>query len=441
MNLRLLLRTGAYRSIAVNAGSLIGTTAVTSGLGFLYWLLAARLFSPGAVGLASALISAMVLLGYLGMLGLGTMLMGELPNHRGRESPLILTAFLASGLAGLVLGALFAMIAPSFIADFRPLRSSAGMVMVFGLGVALSSATMVTDQALIGLLRGTAQFGRNAVFAVVKLLALGLVAMWLSQSTGFAIYVTWIIGNVVSTAAIGITGAVRGWFDITARPEWSALRALRRAALGHHALNLALQLPVLGLPIVVTATLTAAYNAYFYVAWTAAFSFIWVAPAALSVVLYAVSSKTPAALGRAIRFTVGASLAIGLLANLILPFFGNRILELFGHAYTTHAGVSLQILALAVFPLIVKDHFVNLRRLERKLAGTAAWIAGAGALELVGGAIGARIDGLAGLSVAWTAVICLEAIVMAPSVYRAIRQDSRHHVARRLRPAGVESER
>lgn len=441
MTLLSKLRTGTNRSIAVNAGSLIGTTAVTSGLGFVYWLVAARLFAPGDVGLASASISAMTLLGYLGMLGLGTMLMGELPNHRGRESPLIVTAFLVSGFAGLVLGVLFALAAPSLIADFRPFRSSVGMVMVFALGVGLSSATMVADQALVGVLRGSVQFGRNAVFAVVKLLALGVAAVWLYQRTGVAIYVTWIVGNLVSIAAVAFAGSVRGWFHLTARPQWSALGGLRRSAFGHHALNLTLQLPVLGLPIVVTATLTAAFNAYFYVAWMVAVSFIWVAPAALSVVLYAVSSKTPAALGRAIRFTVGISLVAGVLANLAIPVIGDWILGLFGRPYVAHAGGSLQILALAVFPLIVKDHFVNLCRLDRQLATAAAWIAAAGTLELIGGALGARFDGLTGLSVGWTAVICIEAIVMAPRVYRALRIDSRHSVSPRLRPASADSER
>ena len=74
-------RTSARRAILVNAGSLVGTTAVTAGLGFVYWLVAARVFPPGVVGLASALISAMSLLGFVGMLGLGSLLMGELPRQ------------------------------------------------------------------------------------------------------------------------------------------------------------------------------------------------------------------------------------------------------------------------------------------------------------------------------------------------------------------------
>ena len=68
----------------MNAGSLIGTTAVTSGLGFAFWWLAARMFSTEAVGLASAIISTMTLLGSASILGLGTLLIAELPKQRGK---------------------------------------------------------------------------------------------------------------------------------------------------------------------------------------------------------------------------------------------------------------------------------------------------------------------------------------------------------------------
>jgi O-antigen/teichoic acid export membrane protein len=72
----------------VNTGSLVGTTTVTSVLGFVYWWLAARQFSPEAVGLSSASVSAMTLLATGCVLGLGTLLVGELPRRqdKGRDN-------------------------------------------------------------------------------------------------------------------------------------------------------------------------------------------------------------------------------------------------------------------------------------------------------------------------------------------------------------------
>jgi O-antigen/teichoic acid export membrane protein len=415
--------TTTNRAVVVNAGSLVGTTVVTAGLGFIYWIVAAHGFAASAVGLASASISAMTLLGYVGMLGLGTLLMGELPHQKGREGSLVSAAVLLSGFAGFVLGLLFAAFASALAPDFRPLQEAPALMAAFAAGVALTSSSLVIDQALIGLLLGGLQLGRNAVFATVKLAALFLASLWLTQRTGVAIYLTWALGNLVSMLALAAAATALGRLRFPVRPQWAILRDLGRAALGHHALNLALQLPVLGAPIVVTVILTAAFNAYFYVAWMVAFSFVWVGPAALSFVLYTVVSKTPAALGRTIRFTLALSLAAAVISNLLVPWTGGPALRLFGASYATHAGASLQVLVLTVFPLIVKDHYVSLWRLDGRLGRAAATIGAAGVLELVGAAAGAYLGGLLGLCLGWGGVICIEALFMAPMVYRAAKGD------------------
>src|SRR6266853_1606802 len=99
-------------SIIVNAGSLVATTGVNSVLGFVYWWLAAKQFLPEAIGFASAAISAMTLLGTLSVLGLGTLLIGELPRHSGKEGSLISAALILVGGVGVGTGIVFAIVAP-----------------------------------------------------------------------------------------------------------------------------------------------------------------------------------------------------------------------------------------------------------------------------------------------------------------------------------------
>ena len=102
------------RVMLVNAGSLVATSAVTSVLGFTYWWLAARQFPPQVVGLASATISAMTLLGTFAMLGLGTLLIGELPRQKGKAASLISTVLIVAGGVGGVLGIIFAVVIARF---------------------------------------------------------------------------------------------------------------------------------------------------------------------------------------------------------------------------------------------------------------------------------------------------------------------------------------
>jgi O-antigen/teichoic acid export membrane protein len=88
-------------------------------LGFGYWWLAVRMFPPQAIGFASAAISAMTLLGTIGILGLGTLLVGELPRQAGNEGPLISTALLVAGAVVGCLGIAFAIVAPLLSTDFQ----------------------------------------------------------------------------------------------------------------------------------------------------------------------------------------------------------------------------------------------------------------------------------------------------------------------------------
>ncbi len=413
--MKMLLGRILNRAIVANASSLVGTTLVTSGLGFVYWWLAARQFPPEAVGLAVAAIAPMMLLANIAMLGLGTLLMGELPRQRGNEGPLITTALVVAGAAGAALGFVFAILAPILSTELQPLANSAASAGLFAVGVSLTTITLVLDQSLIGLLRGDLQLGRNALFALAKLLALIPASLWFASGHGLAIYATWVFGNLISL--IVLAGLVKGKASIH-RPQWGLLRPIGRDALSHHALNLTLQAPGLSLPIVVTLMLSTAATAYFYTNWMVA-GFVFIAPFALSLALYATGSADPDKFAHQVRFTLGLSLAIGLLGNLVLWLGADLILRLFGAAYADHGSPSLRILAFGVWPLIIKDHYVAVCRASRRVGGAALLVAAGGAVELVMAGVGALIGGLEGLTLGWLAAICFEAAVMLRGVYDA----------------------
>ncbi|HEY8597925.1 MAG TPA: hypothetical protein VIL85_05810, partial [Thermomicrobiales bacterium] len=154
----------AFRDIVANAGSLVGTTAVTALLGFVYWWVAARFFAPDEVGFAAASISAMQLLGAVGTVGCGTLLIGEFARHRTGAIVLTSTLLAATGAVGLLLGGGFALLAPRLADDLEPLASNPANIGLFAIGTALTTAALILDQAVLGLGRGSFQFWRNALF-------------------------------------------------------------------------------------------------------------------------------------------------------------------------------------------------------------------------------------------------------------------------------------
>ena len=188
----------ANQIIILNTGSLIGTWGVTSSLGFVYWWLATHEFSPQVVGLGSASISAMMLIGTFCLMGLGTLLITELPRQPEQAGSLISTALIVVCVVGACAGTLFALVAPLISVNFSSLSSNISTILLFALGVSLTSITMVLDQALIGLLKGNVQLWRNGLFALGKLIVLFLVSHLFLGKEETTIYATWVVGNVVS---------------------------------------------------------------------------------------------------------------------------------------------------------------------------------------------------------------------------------------------------
>ena len=407
------------RGIVANAGSLVGTTAVNSALGFAYWWLAARLFSAHDVGLAAASIAAMSLLGTLGVLGFGTLLIGELPRRAADQlAPLIGTTALTAGAAGLLLGLGFARSAALVADNLAPLAAGWGVSLLFALGVGLTALVSVLDQALIGLGQGGTQLGRNALFAAAKLVAILPTGLLVAGRFEPAVYATWVVGLVASLGWLMWRAFARGQAPRDYRPQPRLLRGLGRAAVAHHFLNIALQLSSLALPLLVTALLSSATNAYFYTAWMLA-GFIFVGPIALSIALYAAAETSPEALASKLRFTLIAATGIGIAANVALDIAATPLLRLFGDDYAAHAARPLVLIGLGIFPLIVKDHYVAICRIQGRVASAATLIALGSVLELGLAAFGAWRGDLIGLACGWLVGVTVQALLMAPALYRA----------------------
>jgi O-antigen/teichoic acid export membrane protein len=406
-----------HSAILSNAGSMVIAVGSTSLLGAAFWWLAARHFPQHSVGVAGAAVSAMTLLGFAATIGLGTVLMGELPRREGQAHGLLNAALEISATVGAVLGLVFALLAPFVSSGFDPLRQSWLSVFIFATGVGLTAMTLVLDQALIGLLRGGLQLTRNIVFAGVKLLLLLIVAGLAASHGGMGIYAAWAFGALLSLVVL-IPFYRRQLEPLSS--DFRDLHSLRLDAANHHAFNLALRAPDLLLPVMVLIVLSPELNASFYIAWMIA-SLLFGIPQSLSTVLFAVGSGDPTELERRFRFTLAVSFGAGILAVLFLLAAGEPLLGLFGASYAEQATVAVQILALGVFPETVRTHFVAVRRLNRRIGPALPLVWGGATLEIAGGIIGALVtDTLTGVAVGWLIAICLESSVMSRDVWRMV---------------------
>lgn len=412
-------RTERAGVILTATGSLVITWGITSALGFVYWWAVVRTYSPTVVGLASAGISAMLLLGRLTITGLGTSLAGVLPHHFGSRTGLVAASLAVAAGAGAVLGLVFAVGAAFLSQEWRPLFGDPLVTGLFAIGVSLTATGVVLDQALVSLDLAALQLLRNAIFALGKLVVIVLAASALGDLAGIIVG-SWIAGEMLALASLVVVFRRRGMWTLPVAFEWRTVAGLGRNALGHNALTVARQAPALVMPILVTVVLSANANAAFYVALILATAPQVVASAA-TFTLYAVGSRSPDALRHQLRLTFVTSIGtvgVGLAALLLL---GGWILSLFGPTYRAEAGASLALLAVLSVPLVVKDHWIAIERISQGVYRASLILALGGLLEIVAAYIGAVNGGLVGLTTGWLLVTGLEAVFMLPKVYGALR--------------------
>lgn len=399
-----------------NAGSLFATTGLTSVFGFVFWVIAAREFSPQAVGYGSATVSAMTLLGTIGMFGLGTMLLGELPRITTRGG-LFTAALLVSGIGSLVLGFAFPPLAQACGAHFPGIIGSPARLVLFAVGVSVSGAMMVLDEGTIGLLRGGVVLTRNLVLSLVKLIALPVVALVLHDGFGVGLELAWVVGMIVSLLPAALM-LRRGGARILHRPDWAQLRRLRNVALAHNWLNLAIQTPPRLIPVLVTVVVSPSANAAFYVAWML-INFLYMVPASLSTVLFAIASAAPEVIAEKLRFVLRLSLLIGLPAMAVLAAGAKLALGLFGASYAHAATVPLLLLVITYIPGLTKTQYIAVCRATNRVTRAAVVLTIAALAELGAVVLGGRLGGLNGLTLGYLCVTVIEGIVTAPTVLRA----------------------
>jgi O-antigen/teichoic acid export membrane protein len=406
-----------------NAGSLAATTGMTSIFGFVFTIVAARMFSPNAVGWGNAAINAMQLFGTIGMFGLGTMLIGELPKRKGDRGGLFAASVSTSFIGSVILGLIFAIVVGMYFSNSLPgVGSTLGEVLLFVVGTALTGATMVFDEGTIGMLRGGVQLWRNMSLSAIKLAALPITAFLLHDKFGVGLSVSYVLGIIGSLIPASIM-LVRGGSRLYHRPDWGSLRRLLPVAINHNWLNLAMATPSRIIPIVVVVAVGSDKGAVFYVAWMIT-ALLFMVPVHLGTVLFALASASPQVVAEKLRFVLRVSLLIGLPVMAVLAIGAHFMLGLYdspkNHFIYSHLGtVPLWLLVIGYIPQMPRAQFIAVSRATNRVGQAAGLICFFASCEIGSIFIGGKLGGLDGLSFAYLGVLCMEGLITAPTVLRA----------------------
>ncbi|PBB16800.1 oligosaccharide flippase family protein [Mesorhizobium sp. WSM4313] len=401
-------------TLVTNSGALAIGTIAMAGLGFVYWWLAARLFPPEVIGNAAALLSVMGFVGLLGEAGLGTLLIGEIVRHPGRERGLVAAAACVGVALAVGLALLFVLGEASRNSPTRPIDAA------FVLGCALTVLSFVGDQAFLGSLRSTGRMIRQVLFSTFKLMLIGAAAA-AGYASNATILMTWVAGLLASW--IGADLLTRGGARrLVGPPDFQLLHTLRRKVFDHYALDVTVQAPSVIMPYLVLVLLSPSINAAFVPLWMLV-SMASLLPATMTTVLFPVIRASPKQFRHNITVSLTTSLLFSLVCAAFVFTYSQEILALFNPAYPKIASSSLRFLGFSLLGSTLKFHACTLARLGDRMRKASRWFALGGLLELCFVVMGARLDGLQGLVVGWTLALSIEGVCATLSLALAMKQD------------------
>jgi colanic acid/amylovoran biosynthesis protein len=342
--LRDLARRARRDPLVRNSFFLMATSVATAGFGFAFWLVNARVYSPGDIGVASTVLSAVSLLSYLSLLGLNNLVVrsGDRPGAGGLLSAAVLAVTGVSAVLGLV----YAGLAPLLAAEVRRALGGPVAVLAFVLLGTAATVNVLTDSAFIA--RRAAHYNlavdaflQGGVKLALSLLLVGLGSFGLIVSSGIAV--------AISAAASLVLLRRRLAVRLTWRPPWSRLRAGMAFSAGTYVSSVLGLTPLLVVPAIVLARLGDRQAGYYFITFQMA-TLLYALAYAVGESMFAEGSR-----GRDLAEVRRRSGAVMLLvvggAAAGFELVGPLLLRVFGDGYLDAGLEPLRLLALGAVPV------------------------------------------------------------------------------------------
>ncbi len=346
-------------SLYRNSFFLMLTTAIVSGLGFVFWLITARLFSTEEIGLATTLISTMNLIAILSLLGFNTAFIRFLPRSKFMNEE-INTGLMLTGAAGLLFGFCFVVfvgvLSPKLSFIQNPLLGT-----IFVLFSGFSALNILIESIFLAYRRTHYTLAINSIHSSLKLgfpfLFIGMGPIGIFAAAALAQGIGFILGLILVVKRFGYRPHLRFYVDVVQR--------IWRYSTVNYTASVFNLLPMSVLPIIITNQLGATSAAYFYISMMVG-NLLYVIPWSIARSLFAEGSHNEDGVrSHAVRsFQINTLLLLP--AVLAVVVFSPFVLGIFGHDYANESSVHfLWLIALSAIPIAVTSSFNALLQIKK----------------------------------------------------------------------------
>lgn len=352
-----------------NAYALMLSTAFTSGLGLLYWILAARFYPPDVVGLNAAVVATLTFLAGVAQLPSMNVMLRFLPVAGTSTRRLVGRAYLLSMLGAAAIGALFLLSINLWTPALNFLREDGWLALWFVVGVVAWCLFALQDNVLTGLRQAIYVPLENAPYALAKI---GLLIWFAGAIPAYGILASWTFPLLVILPPVN--------YFIFRRLIPQHVRAAAGQSLGFSLRQIVYYMGgnSLGaifllaatrlLPLLVTNQAGAQANAYFYLPWTIASSLKLIVANMTTSFTVEVARDVSKLRAYSYRFLLHTT-ALLALPVLAMWFGAPYILQISGAEYAAEGTQVMRLLTLAVIPSIIVSLYLGIARVRQQIAG------------------------------------------------------------------------
>jgi O-antigen/teichoic acid export membrane protein len=396
--------------------ALVLSSGITSVLGLVYWILVARLYAPATVGVNSAVLSTMTLLGTAAQLNMGNALLRFVPVAGRQVRALVVGCYAVAIVVAASAGAVFALGASWWAPDLYAAFGGSQLLAFFVVSAPIWTMFVIQDYVLPAIKRATLVPLENLVFSVLKIVLLGGAAA-LGMSSGIALSWVAATGVIVLIVTVYLVRTLRGRTENEPAGGTSvSVRDLASFVRSDYLGVVFLLAAVFGLPLIVLARLGPEAAAVYGVVWQIAYAFYLVVNG-MGQSLVAHVAAEPHRLEAASRSMITKAMTLLVPSVLGCAVLAHPVLSLFGATYADEGSLLLALLALSAIPNVITSSAVwaaRVRRDGRVLFGlpaaiTTAVIAGSWFLMPVLGVLGTGVAWLGAQTVAAAGVLLARA--------------------------------
>ena len=388
-------------------------------LGFLFWIVVARLYTTEELGIGSALTSGGALLSFIATLGLGTGLIRYLPHFRASATALINFYFTISALLAFVVAVVFIAGIPLWSAGLRLVRENMVFSGIFVAFVVIGTLYNLLGDTYVGL--------RRAEFSLLQGFIMGMTKLVLVVVLANILHVIGILGSwtLATSATVGL-----GIFLFMERiqPGYRPLPTLRKHgskemmyfSFANYVGAGLWSVPGWLLPVIVVSKMGGQSSGYFFVSWAMA-GVLFAIPTSISTSLFAQGSHGDTSMVRDSSKSLKLTTALVLPALALFEVVGDKLLLIFGRRYSLEGAGLLRIIAPSVLPLSVNVLYLAIAKVRKSLKDVILLAAGPAVGTLAFSFVLIPHLGIQGPAVAWLVSQTLVALVVLPRLIKVLK--------------------